>query len=112
MKLDITIYLTFFISIVVSQKVTISSDERWSLTDGIEFQMTYNDTYLNNTEGEKVKVEVLFIAKIPLESFFAVGFGDNLYSADVVMFRAFPSLDVFEVRDMHFSKDKPPKADE
>ena len=68
----------------------------------------------NHTDGNTTfnNSYIYIVATIPSDTFFAVGFGESLYSSDVIMFRAFTSIDKVEVRDMHFSRDKPPVVDE
>ena len=112
MKLDITFILPLFFSKVISwQTKTLTPSERWSPMEGIEFQMTV--FYKNQTDGNSTLPDTYLnlTATIPSDTFFAVGFGENLYSTDVIMFRAFTSLDTLEIRDMHFSRDRPPVVD-
>ena len=72
--------------------------------EGIEFQMTYN----NITEGENSTEQLYLTARIPDNTFFGVGFGNN----DVIMFRALSSINTYEVRDMNHQRGKSVVVDE
>jgi len=52
-----------------------------------------------------------FNVTMPDESFFGVAFGTDMYDVDVIMFRAFGSLGIYEVRDMWSVGSKPPQLE-